>query len=143
MARDSDGGSGASGRAALATLRDDDWEAFVAAVMDLPNMAATHGTDVAIAWARTEMASLLDLLDLTEAKGPIQLLAKEAVGLFMETGSLRLMCDADRAGFQYRVAFLAVVRHEIFRPSVRVVFERSAPSAASPYVPQIPSGRER
>lgn len=143
MARDADTGSGASGRNALAIFRDDDWDSFVAAVMDLPTIARDRGVDVAIALMRIEIASLLDLLDLVDARGTTQLMAKEAVGLFLETGSLRLMADGDRAGFQYRVAFLGVVRREIFRPSVRAVFERSAPSATNPYVPQIPTARER
>lgn len=141
MARDTanEPSTGASGRHGLAVFRDDDWEDFVAAVHDLPRMARDEGTTMAIAWGRTELPSLLSLFDLSVPNGPTAVAARAAVATFFQTGVLRLMCDGDRAGFLCRVDFLAVVHHELFGPSVRAVFERSAANDARPYLPLIPA----
>lgn len=130
-------GSGASGKQGLAIFRDGDWEDFVAAVRYLPVIAREHGAEVAIAWGQTELASLLALLGPSRPATKHAALARAAVATFLDEGVLRLLCDPDRAGFNCATAFLSVVRHEYFEPSIPAVFERTL-ERDSPYVPKLP-----
>lgn len=132
--------SGASGRRALAVLRDTDWEDIVATVHFLPTLADEKGSEVALAFARTELRSLMGLLGLARPETREAAAARSAVGSFFEDGSLRLLIEDGRAGFRYRVAFLSVLQRELFETAVRAVFERSAPSDRAPYVPQVTGG---
>lgn len=135
MPRGDEPTSGASGRSALAIFRDEDWEDIVTVVRGLPELARTEGLDRAMAFARTELRSSVSLLDLVPPLNPVDRAAREAMGVFFEPGCVRLLCDPDRAGFEAQTALLEVLHHELFRPSVRAVFERSAPSDRTPYQP--------
>jgi hypothetical protein len=131
-------GSGASGKQGLAIFRDTDWEDFVATVRYLPRIAREHGTEQAIAFGQTELGSLLALLGPSRPSTKHAALARAAVATFLDEGVLRLMADGDRAGFNLGTAFLAVVRHEYFEPSIPAVFERTIERDA-PYRPTLPA----
>lgn len=125
----------AAGRHALAVHRDEDWEDFVSSVRYLPILAEEQGAEIAIAWAKTELRSLLALLGLGKPATVEAAQARAAVAGFFDEGPLRLLCASDRAGRRMQTAFIEVVAHEYFEPSVRAVFERSQPSADLGYAP--------
>lgn len=129
--------SGAAGKVGLATFRDIDFEDFVAAVRYLPQLAKEEGTEVAIAWGRTELRSLLALLGPSRPASPTSAAYRASVGSFFDEGVLRLMADPDRAGRACQTTFIAIVAREYFEPSVPAVFERTLEREGR-YVPQIP-----
>lgn len=132
-------GSGAAGRAALATLRDEDFEDLNALVRWLPTMAQTEGRDAAIAFWRTEGRSLVALFRLAKGGHRDDLWAQEGVSVFFCVGVARLLCDPDAAGFNCATAVIEAVEKFLYEPSVRAVFERSAPSEERAYVPNVPA----
>jgi hypothetical protein len=134
----SDEGSGASGREALATYRDDDWEDVVRAVHNLPKIAQERGMAVAIAWGRHELRSLVGLLGVGKPATKEAAAARAATAVFFEPASLRLACDGDTASFNWRVQMLDSFYREYFEQGVVAVFERSSPTESRPYLPQIP-----
>lgn len=136
-----DVGSGAAGRQALATFRDDDWESFVAAVRYLPQMARDEGMDVAIAFAQTELRSMVSLMGVAHPPTKEARAARASVAAFFEEGVVRLLCDGDAASVRAQTAFITVVHREFFETGVRAVFEQSSATEVRPYVPLIrPAG---
>lgn len=130
-----DTSSAASGRPALAMLRDVDFEDCIRAVNSLPGMAIEEGIDVAVAWAMTELGSILDLLNLAEARTPEAAKAAHRVYGVLSEGFVRVMARSDRAGFLMRRDFLAAVRSQLLGPSVRAVFLRTTADTRTPYTP--------
>jgi hypothetical protein len=131
--------SGASGRWALATFRDDDFEDFIAAVRWLPTLAAERGRSTAVAFYQTEVRSLVALFRLSKPEGKDEIWLREAVASVFSTAVANLLCDRDEAGFACGTAVIQVVERWLFEPSVRVVFERSAPTQERPYVANVPA----
>lgn len=127
--------SGAAGRFDLRTLRDTDWEDVVRAVNRLPKMAAQKGVEMAIAWAQTELRSIIDLLFLADPKTPELAKAAHRVHVALSEGFVRVMCRPDRAGFLMRRDFLAAVERQLYSPTARAVFARSVAEKRGPYVP--------
>jgi hypothetical protein len=130
--------SGASGRAALAVFRDEDFEDFIALVRWLPTFARTEGYAAAIGLWRTEGRSLVALFRLKRPENADEWALSEGVSSFFSGGVSRLLCDPDEAGFNAQTAIIESVERFLFEPSVRAVFERSAPSEVKPYVPHLP-----
>jgi len=130
--------SGASGREALATYRDEDFEDFIAAVRYLPTLAARRGTEYAIAFVQTELRSLVDLMAVAKLTDDDARKAREGLALFYQDGSARFLCEGGTPSFHYATDFIAVVEHEVFARGVPAVFERSAPSKESVYVANVP-----
>ena len=133
MANVSDASSAASGRPALAMLRDIDFEDCVRAVNSLPGMAVEEGIDVAVAWAMTELGSLLDLLNLADPRTPEAAKASHRVYGVLSEGFVRVMARPDRAGFLMRRDFLAAARSQLLGPSIRAVFIRTTADTWTPY----------
>ena len=138
MPRERDRESGGAGRPAVRSFRDDDWEDLVATVRDLPAFARDEGFDRAIAFGMTELRTILAQLNLSRPASKEEAFARSWVRVFLTRGSVRLLCEPDMSGFNHATDFLIVVAHEYFEPSVRAVFERSAPSESQPYRPTIP-----
>lgn len=137
MARERSGGegvSGAAGRVALATFRDDDYQDVVDMVRDLRRMANEEGLAVAVAFVKTELRSAVALLGL----GP-ETEDGRALSSFYDDGEAMLLCDPTIAGFNFGTAFLVCVQAFKFERGVRAVFERSAPSEGRAYVPNVPA----
>jgi len=130
-----DPSSAASGRPALAMLRDIDFEDCVRAVNSLPTMAEEQGLDVAIAWAGTELRSVIDLLHLADAKTPEDAKAAHRIHIALTEGFVRVMCRDDRAGFKMRADFLAAVERQLLASTMRAVFNRTPQDTRSPYMP--------
>ncbi len=130
--------TGASGRAALATFRDEDFEDFVALVRWLPTCAKTYGRAEAMALWRTEGRSLVALFRLFKPADAWEYFVRENVGTFFSDPVTRLLTDGDDASFRCGTAVIECVERYLFEPSVRAVFERSAPSEGKTYVPNVP-----
>jgi hypothetical protein len=131
--------SGASGREALATYRDEDYEDFVAAVRYLPTLAARRGMDYAIAFVQNELRSLVDLMAVAKLTDDESKKVREDLGLFWQTGSARFLCEGGSPCYHYATDVISVVEHEVFARGVPAVFERSAPSGGNAYVANVPS----
>lgn len=127
--------SAAAGRPALALSRDTDWEDVMRGVSSLPEMARAEGIETAIAWAMTELRSLMDLLYLAEPKTPEDAKAAHRVHAVLSEGFVRVLCRDDRAGFLMRRDFLAAIERQLFSPTVREVFRRTTADTRSPYIP--------
>lgn len=128
--------SGAA-RLALGLYRDSDFEDFVVAVRDLPNLAREEGAERAVGTAQTQLQSQMLLLALGEAKGRDDLFFRDALALFLERGSLLLMMEPSDAGYRAQTDFILCVEHECVRAGMRAVFERSG-AEGRPYVPDLP-----
>ena len=133
----SDDASAASGRPALAMLRDQDFEDAVRAVHSLPKMAAESGIDVAVAWGMTELRSLIDLLHLGDPKTPEDAKAAHRIHIALTEGFLRVACREDRAGFLFRRDLIAAIERQLLAPTMRAVFNRTTADTRSPYIPLI------
>ena len=130
--------SGAAGRAALATFRDEDFEDFIAIVRWLPDLARTSGRRTAVAFWRTEGQSLVSLFRLAKADGADDLFFREATSSFFSVGVANVLVDPDEAGFNCQTAVIECVERYLFESSVRAVFERSAATSEKGYVPNVP-----
>lgn len=140
MPRDrANGSSSGSGRPALASFRDDDYEDFVSVVRYLPTLVEDEGLEIAIGFVQTELPSLVDLLGVARPDTPEDRAARAAIGIFYQRGPARLLCDATIAGFRFQTDFIHAVEHELYASGVRAVFERSAPTEEKPYAPNVPS----
>lgn len=115
----------ASGRSSLSKLRDKDFEDFVRAVRSLPAISNKYGKETAIAWARIELRSLLDILALIEPSDPEIKQAQHRVHLLLAEGTIRLMLRADTIGFRARTDFMVMVERYFLAPSIREVFAKS------------------
>ena len=132
-----DPASAASGRPALAATRDADFEDVVRAVNSLPTMAEEQGMDTTVAWAQTELRSLLGLLDLSDPRTPERAKAVHRVlGVSLSEGFVRVMARDDRAGFLMRRDFLAVVEFYLLGPTLKTVFARTTADTRLPYIAQ-------
>jgi hypothetical protein len=129
------GPSAASGRPSLGLTRDADWEKVVRAVNALPAMAEKRGVDVTVAWAQTELRSLIDLLALAPPRTPASALAQHRVHLLLGEGFVRVYARPDRAGLAARRDLLSAIEREMLHPTFRAVFGRSSEPDRRPYVP--------
>lgn len=131
-----DTSSAASGRPALAMTRDLDFERVVKGVNGLPKMAAEQGIDVTVAWATTELRSLIDLLYLADPRTPEDAKAAHRVHIALSEGFVRVMARSDRAGFLMRRDFLTAIAHQL-NLTLRIVFARTTADTRLPYIPQV------
>jgi hypothetical protein len=127
----------ASGRPSVALSRDSDWEDVVSAVHSLPALAAEHGLEAAVAWAGTELESLISVILLFEPNDKQAAHAAAQIRVCLSEGPARVMCRDDRAGFNARTAFLRSVETMALAPTMRAVFRASKDATGSKYQPQV------
>jgi hypothetical protein len=137
MARERNLTTSGAARPALGAYRDSDFEDFVVAVRDLPNLADEEGRERTIGIAQTQLASQVSILAVGEAKGKEAIWARDALSVFLERGVLELMMEHSDAGYRCQTLYIRCVEHECVRAGVRAVFERSAVGERL-YVPDIP-----
>jgi hypothetical protein len=103
----------------------------------LPFKAERWGPRRAISWGRTQLRSLVGLVNLAEPpKDARRRAAVEAVAGYLTTGPLLVMCRNDRIGLALRTEFLEAVEVLMLEPTLRTVFVRSPPNSKSPYEPK-------
>lgn len=128
----------AAGRSSLSVSRDEDWESFVKAVRGLPQMRLEKGEEITIAWAQTELASLLDILNLADPNTHELAIAQSAIYLYFTEGVIRVMMRDDYAGFNRRAKFLRAVERWMVHHTFKAVFRSSLnDTTRRPYVPQL------
>lgn len=129
--------SAASGRPALALLRDSDWTDLVRAVSSLPEKRSKWGMDMTVAWANTELRSLVDLLALSIPRTTANAIAVHRVHMALGEAFVRVMSRSDRAGLQARSAFLSAVERNLLAGTYRAVFAKSSADVDTRYIPEV------
>lgn len=128
--------SAASGRSSLALTREGDWEDVVRAVHSLPDNAREWGMDKAVAWGRTQLRSLVDLVALSEPRTKEEAKAIRRVHMYLTVGILRSMSRDTPASLAIRTEFLEAIENVLLAPTYKLVFSRSgADSGEEPYEP--------
>lgn len=114
-----------AGRSAVSLSRDSDYEDVVTGLWGLPKKAREWGAVVAVTWAKVELRSAIEMVDLAP-DSPYHDQVVAIVDEWFKDGPLYLMIRSDQVGWAARERASKWVE-VLLRLTVREIFVRSPP----------------